>query len=170
MRFVSSSRPVMPKSMSTVRPSGCTIRLPPCRSPWKTPYNIAPSMNDDEAGVQHRFGVDAGVVHRGDVVPRDAVEPFHHEHAPRHERRVRAGHDQSRAGRSRASTRAMSSMFSRLEPEVELLDDRLREQLDERGRVGERGDRDAADEPRCEPRHRLEVLAHELARSAAAAP
>ena len=45
MRFVSSSRPVMPKSMSTVRPSGCTMRLPPCRSPWKTPYNIAPSMN-----------------------------------------------------------------------------------------------------------------------------
>ena len=55
----------------------------------------------------------------------------------------------------------MSSMFSRFEPEVELLDDRLREQLDQRGRVRERGDRDAADEVRREPRHRLDVLAHE---------
>ena len=36
----------MPKSISTVRPSGRTMRLPPCRSPWNTPYNIAPSMND----------------------------------------------------------------------------------------------------------------------------
>ena len=36
-RFVSSRRPVMPKSISTVRPSGRTMRLPPCRSPWKTP-------------------------------------------------------------------------------------------------------------------------------------
>ncbi len=45
-RLVSSSRPVIPKSISTVRPSGRTIMLPPCRSPWKTPYNIAPSMND----------------------------------------------------------------------------------------------------------------------------
>ena len=41
-----------------------------------------------------------------------------------------------------------------LEPEVELLDDRLREQLDERGRVRERGDRDAADHARAEPRQR----------------
>ena len=35
------------------------------------------------------------------------------------------------------------------EPEVELLGDRLREQLDERRRVGERGDRDAADQVRA---------------------
>ena len=48
-----------------------------------------------------------------------------------------------------------------LEAEVELLDDRLREQLDERGRVGERGDRDPADEARREPRHRADVFAHE---------
>ena len=55
----------------------------------------------------------------------------------------------------------MSSMFSRFEAEVELLDDRLREQLDERGRVRERGDRDAADEARREPRHRRDVFADE---------
>ena len=51
----------------------------------------------------------------------------------------------------------------RFETEVELLDDRLREQLDQRGRVGERGDRDAPDEMRREPRHRLDVLAYEPA-------
>ena len=44
-----------------------------------------------------------------------------------------------------------------LEPEVELLDDLLGEQLDERGRVGERGDRDAADEQRRQPGERAEV-------------
>ena len=36
----------MPKSINTVRPSGRTMRLPPCRSPWKTPKSMAPSMND----------------------------------------------------------------------------------------------------------------------------
>ena len=156
MRFVSSSRPVMPKSMSTVRPSGCTIRLPPCRSPWKTPYNIAPSMNPTRPGVQHRFGVDAGVVHRGDVVPRDAAQAFHHEDPPRDERRVRARHEQRALARLREHARDVEHVLG-FEPEVELFDDRLREQLDQRGRVGERGDRDAAGEPRCEPRHRLEI-------------
>ena len=102
----------MPKSMSTVRPSGCTIRLPPCRSPWKTPYNIAPSMNDDEPGVQHRFGVDAGVVHRGDVVPRDAASRSITSTRRVTSVRVRAGDEQSRADSVSASTLAMSSMFS----------------------------------------------------------
>ena len=48
-----------------------------------------------------------------------------------------------------------------LEAEVELLDDRLREQLDQRGRVRERRDRDAPDEMRREPRHRFDVFAYE---------
>ena len=47
----------------------------------------------------------------------------------------------------------------RLHPEVELFDDRLGEQLDQRRRVGERGDGDAADEVRGEPRHHPQVLA-----------
>ena len=50
----------------------------------------------------------------------------------------------------------------RLEPEVELLDDRLREQLDQRRRVGERGDRDAPDEPGRQPRQGGDVVAEEL--------
>ena len=43
----------------------------------------------------------------------------------------------------------MSSMLAASMPEVELLDDRLGEQLDERRWVGQRGDRDAADEVRA---------------------
>ena len=34
---VSFNRPVMPKSSRATRPSAWTRRLPPCRSPWKTP-------------------------------------------------------------------------------------------------------------------------------------
>ena len=88
-----------------------------------------------------------------DVVPRDAVEPFHHQHAPRDERRVRAGHDRGPLVGLGEHARDVEHVL-RFEAEVELLDDRLREQLDERGRVRERGDRDPADEPRREPRHR----------------
>ncbi len=61
-----------------------------------------------------------------------------------------------------ASTRGDVEHVLGFEPEVELFDDRLREQLDERRRVGERGDRDAADEARREPRHRLEIGTDEL--------
>src|SRR5262249_26426200 len=43
----------------------------------------------------------------------------------------------------------------------QLLDDGLREQLDERGRVGERRDRDASDEVRGDPRHGPDVTAYE---------
>ena len=49
----------------------------------------------------------------------------------------------------------------RFEPEVELLDDRLGEELDQRGWVGESGDRDAADQHRCDPRHGRDVEADE---------
>ncbi len=47
-----------------------------------------------------------------------------------------------------------------LEAEVELLDDRLGEQLDERRRVGEDRDRDPPDEVRREEAHHREVVAH----------
>ena len=48
-----------------------------------------------------------------------------------------------------------------LEPEVELLDDRLREELDESWRVGEGGDGDSTDEMGGESRHDLEIGAHQ---------
>ena len=50
----------------------------------------------------------------------------------------------------------------RLEPEVELLDHGLGEQLDERRRVGERGDGDPPDEAGRQPRERGDVVAEEL--------
>ena len=37
---------MIPKSSSAVRPSGSTKRLPPCRSPWNTPWTSAPSRNE----------------------------------------------------------------------------------------------------------------------------
>ena len=117
-------------------------------------------MNDTRPGVQHRLGVDAGVLHRRHVVPGEAVEALHHEHPPRHVARVRTGHDRRPLTRLGEHARDVEHVLG-LEPEVELLDDRLREQLDERGRVGERGDGDAADEARREPRHGPEIELHE---------
>ena len=113
----------------------------------------------DEACVQHRFGVDAGVLHRRDVVPRDAVESLHHEHAPRDQRRMRPGHD-GRALVGLGEHAGDVEHVLRLEAEVELLDDRLCEQLDERGRVRERGDGDSPDQARRDPRHRANVFTH----------
>ena len=161
----------MPKSSSAVRPSGITKRLPPWRSPWKMPWIIAPSMKRDH----RRCARPPRCRCRRRCMPATSsklkpVEPLHHQHPAGHQRRVRAGHDVARAGRARRSTAATSSMFGRLEAEVELLDDRLGEQLDQRRRVGQRGDRDASDEVRREPRHHPQVLAHERRRPAAAAP
>ena len=48
-----------------------------------------------------------------------------------------------------------------LEPEVELLDDGLREQIDERRGVRQRRDRNAPDEMGCDPRHHAQVAVHE---------
>ena len=122
-----------------------------------------------EPRVQHRFGVDAGVLHRGHVVPRDAVEPFHHEHASGDERRVRAGHDRRALVGLGEHARDVEHVL-RLEAEVELLDDRLREQLDERGRVRERGDRDAADRGAARATTSRGCLRARAARPAGAAP
>ena len=46
-----------------------------------------------------------------------------------------------------------------LDTEVELLDDRVGEELDERRRVGQGRDRDPPDEVRSDPRHRPQVFA-----------
>ncbi len=119
-----------------------------------------PLHEGDHPGADHRGGVDAGATHALDVVEREAGQPLHHQHAPRHEAGVRARHDVAALTELREHPRDVEHVL-RFEPEVELLGDRLREQLDERRRVGERGDRDAADQMRREPRHRGEVLPHE---------
>ena len=157
-RLVSSSRPVMPKSSRAVRPSGRTNRFPPCRSPWKIPWRMAPSTkpimpvrttasvstpasrmpatsskrNPSRRSITSTRGVTSVGVRAGDDV------------APLAELGERAGDVEHVLG---------------LEPEVELLGDRLGEQLDQCGRVGQRGDRDASDQLRGQPRHDPQVVA-----------
>ena len=96
----------MPKSSSAVRPSGSTNRLPPCRSPWKMPWIIAPSMNADHPGAHDAPRCRC----RRRCMPATSsklkpVEPLHHQHPAGDERRVRAGHDVAVAGRGRRASR-----------------------------------------------------------------
>ena len=142
-RLVSSSRPVMPKSSSAVRPSGRTNRFPPCRSPWKIPWMMAPSIEADHPGAHHRLGVDPGVPHADDVVEAEAVEPLHHQHPRRHQRGVGPGDDVAALAQLGERAGDVEHVLG-LEAEVELLGDGLGEQLDQRRRVGQRGDGDAA--------------------------
>ncbi len=115
----------------------------------------------DQAGLQQRVGVDAGRVHGLDVVEREAAETFHDQDPFGHERGVRPGHDDAALFRLRQHVRDVEHVL-RLEPEVELLDNRLREQFDQRRRVGQGGDRNAADEPGREPRQRGDVVAEQF--------
>ena len=102
----------------------------------------------DHAGPHDRLGVDAGRPHAVDVAEVEAVEPLHHEHAARHQRRVGPGHDEV-ALVERGEGRGDIEHVLGLEPEVELLDDRLGEELDQGRRVGQRGDRDPAHQVRA---------------------
>ena len=90
------------------------------------------------------FGVDAGRPHAGDVVELEPVEALHHEHPPRDERGMRAGHDVAGLPEVVQHRRDVEHVGG-LDPEVELLDDRVGEQLDERRWVRQRGHRDAPD-------------------------
>ena len=93
-------------------PSGRTNRLPPCRSPWKTPNSMAPSRKAIMQGPDHRGGVDAGGVHAGDVVEGEAVEALHDQHPPGDQLRDGAGGRPRERWSVAARTRAMSSMLS----------------------------------------------------------
>ena len=104
----------------------------------------------DQPGPQDRVGVEPGVVHRLDVVEREAPHPLHHQHPAGDPVRVRAGHDHRALARDREDAGEVEHVLG-LEPEVELLHDLLGEQLHERRRVGQRGDGDAAHEERAEP-------------------
>ena len=151
----------MPKSSSAVRPSGSTNRFPPWRSPWKMPWIMAPSMNADHARCARRRSVSMPAACIASTSSNlKPVEPLHHQHAARDERGVRAGDDVAALAEVGQHPGDVEHVLG-LEAEVELLGDRLGEQLDEGGRVGQRGDRDAPDEVRGEPRHRPQVLAHE---------
>ena len=113
----------------------------------------------DHAGAHDRLGVDAGGPHALDVAEVEAVEPFHHEHAARDQRRVGPGHHEVALVERGEGGGDIEHVLG-LEPEVELLHDGLGEELDQGGRVGQRGDGDAADQVRRQPGHDGEVLAH----------
>ncbi len=83
----------------------------------------------DHLGPEHGRRVDPGRPHPLDVVPCEAVEPLHHEHPPRHEPWMGAGDDDG-ALVGFCEDAADVEHVRGLEAEVELLDDRLGEQLD----------------------------------------
>ena len=125
------------------------------------PVEHRPFEERDHLGPEHGGRVDPDGSHALDVVPGEAVEPFHHKHAARDQPGMRARHDDGALaglGKDVADIEHVGC----LEPEVELFDDRLREQLDESGRVGERRDRDPPDEERREEAHGGEIPPHEL--------
>ena len=113
------------------------------------------------AGAHDGRGVDAGRLHARDVVEAEAVEALHHQDTPGDEGGVGAGDHDGALVALGEDARDVEHVLG-FEAEVELLDDGLREQLDQRGRVGQRGDRDAADQHGCDPTHGGEVAAHEV--------
>ncbi len=114
----------------------------------------------DHAGANHGVGVDAGVLHAGHVVEVEAVEPLHHEHPRGDERGMGTGDDVAPLSQLHEAAGHVQHVLG-LEAEVQLLADRLGEQLDQRRRVGQGGEGEAPDEERGEPRHHLEVLGDE---------
>ncbi len=115
----------------------------------------------DHLRPQHGGRVDPDRPHPLHVVPGEAVETFHNQHAASYEARMWA-RDDDRALVRFCQNVADVEHVGRLEPEVELLDDRLREELDQRRRVGKRGNRDPADEEGREEAHGRQVTPHEF--------
>ncbi len=150
----------MPKSSSAVRPSGQHEEVAAVEVAVEEAVDHRPLHEGDHAGADDLLGVDAGVAHSDDIVELEARQPLHHEHPAGHQAGVRAGHDVAplpELGQHLGDVEHVG----RLEPEVQLLDDRLREQLHQRRRVGQRGDRDPSDQVGRQPRHRPQVLAHQ---------
>ena len=150
----------MPKSSNAVRAVGQHEQVAAVQVAVEDAVDQRPFHEGDHPGADHGLGVDPGVAHAGGVVEAEPGHPLHHQDTARHELRMRSrdhvavlvevtqhGGDVEHVGRFHA--------------EVELLDDRLGEQLDECRRVGQGGDRDAADEVGRQPRHDPQVVAHE---------
>ena len=116
----------------------------------------------DHPGPHDLLGVDAGALHARDVVELEALEALHHEHPPGHERRVGTGDHVVALTEVGVGPGHVEHVLG-LEAEVELLGDRLGEELHQRGRVGQGRHRDAPDEERCDPCHDPQVAVHELA-------
>ena len=115
----------------------------------------------DHPGADHGVGVDPAGVHRLDIVEVVAVETFHDEHASGHERGMRTGDHVAALTEVHEAAGHVEHVL-RLEAEVELLGDGLGEQLDQRRRIGECGERQSTHEERGQPRHDLQVLRDHL--------
>ena len=124
------------------------------------PVEQRPFEEGDQRGVQDGLGVDPRGADRIGVAPRKPFEAFHDQHAPRHQGRMGTGDDDGVLARVGQHAGDVEHVLG-LEAEVELLHDRLCEQLDEGRRVGEGGDRDAAHQQRGEPAHGGQVAAHQ---------
>ena len=113
----------------------------------------------DHQGPHHRGGVDAGGLHAGHVVEGEPAEPLHHQDPAGDELRVGPGHDHRALVGGGQDAGDVEHVVG-FEAEVELLDDGLGEQLDQRRRVGQGGDRDPADEVRGDPAHGGQIRPH----------
>jgi hypothetical protein len=114
----------------------------------------------DQQGAHQLVGVDPGAVHPLDVLVLEPVETLHHEHPSRDQLRMRSRHDDDRLA-SFAQQPGDVEHVLRFQPEVQLLDDGLGEQLDEGRRIAECRHRDASHQERRDPCHGLDVAAHE---------
>jgi hypothetical protein len=97
----------------------------------------------DHPGTDHGRGVDACVPHAHHVVEAEAVEPLHDQHPRRDQRGMGPGHDVAPLAQLHEGAGDVEHVLG-FQPEVELLGDGLGEQLDQRRRVGQRRDGDAA--------------------------
>ena len=139
---------------------GLDEQVPPVKVAVEDPLEDGPLERGDHAGADHRLGVDPGAAHADHVVEAEAVEPLHHQHATGDQFGVGPGHDVAPLAELGEGASQVHHVLG-LQPEVELLGDRLGEQLDQRRRVGQRGDRNAPHQFGRQPRHDPQVVAHQ---------
>ena len=113
----------------------------------------------DHQGPHHRRGVDAGRLHAGHVVEGEPAQALHDQDPAGDELRMGSGHDHRPLVGGGQHPGDVEHVVG-LEAEVELLDDGLGEQLDQRRRVGQRRYRDAADEVGGDPAHGGQIRPH----------
>ena len=126
------------------------------------PLDHRPLHQGDHLRAHDGLGVDAGLAHAGHVVELEARQALHHQQPPGDQLGMWARHDVPVLAEVVEHRRDVEHV-RRLDAEVELLDDRVGEQLDQRRRVGEGGDGDPPDEVRRQPGHRPQVDVHETA-------
>ena len=121
------------------------------------PAQHGPLQEPDHPGPDEGGGVEPGGPHPGGVVEGEAGEALHDQHPAGDEVGMGPGHHVGLLPQLDQRPGDVEHVLG-LEAEVELLGDRLGEQLHQRRRVGQGGHRDAADQPRGDPGHDGQVL------------